>query len=186
MRRLVAGFSVALLLTGCASFGPSTPPPLRTLDYLHDDLGSLLIAYDLPRGIGPVDGPQALSFDVGGPTPKHIKAVLAQADADEVTGNLPPPATGRAYYLYDFAPADQAAIRAVQQAARAGNVAAPDVKMTLAPRLCRSEATVDLKQVTVSVLVALPGGRPLAPLIDHQLLADQMAQSGGPNLPACS
>jgi len=182
MRQLIAGFSVALLLAGCASFGPSTPPPLRTLDYLHDDLGSLLIAYDLPRGIGPVDGPQTVSFDIAGPTPRHVKAALAQADADEVAGNLPPPASGRAYYLYDFGPPDQTAIRAAQQAARAGNLQNTDLKLTLAPRLCRSEATVDLKQVTVSVLVALPGGRALAPLIDHQLLD----QSSAASLPACS
>ena len=187
MRQLIAGICVALTLAGCASLGLNAPPPpaARTLDDLSDDLGSLLIAYDLPRGIAPAEAaPQDLALDVAGATPSHVKVTLVQADVDDIPPTLPPPATGRAYYFFAIAKKDQPTLHGAQQAARSGNVASADVTVTLTPRLCRSE-TIDPKQVTVSVQVVLPGSTPIAPLIDHRALADILAPAGAASLPPC-
>lgn len=180
---------LALGLAACASFGPSldTARP-RTLDYMRDDLASLLVAFDLPRGLAPVPNASTLSLDVviAGQGERHIKALLTEADADDVAGSLVPPGTGRAYYLFGFTEADKAAIREAQAWARSlpGGLAGNSLSITLAPRLCAG-AGVDPSSSTISVLVALPGQSGLAPLIDRQRLADTTAAAGGGPLPAC-
>ncbi|MHB1104130.1 MAG: hypothetical protein ACYC0C_15425 [Devosia sp.] len=129
-----------------------------------------------------------LSFDVTTPAngERHLKAVLAEAEADEIAGSLPPPAAGRTYYLFGFSEADQAALREAQAWARTlpqtgGNTLA----VNLAPGFCRAEA-VDPAQVRVSVLVALPGASSLAPLINGESLANLLVQAGNPELPVCA
>jgi hypothetical protein len=189
MRRAIAGLCVMLLLAGCSTLGVDTADGPRRLDYLRDDLASLLIAFDVPRGIGPVRGGSTLSLDVvvAGQGERHIKAVLAEADADQIEGTLPPPGTGRAYYLFGFADQDQAAIRDAQAWARSlpGGLTGNSLTIALAPRLCTSGG-IDPATVDISVLVALPGVPRLAPLIDHARLAELLAQSGGGGLPACA
>jgi hypothetical protein len=187
--RIIAGLLLAALLAACSTLNMTTANSLRSLDYMRDDIASLLIAFDVPRGIGPVRGASTLSFDVvvAGQGERHIKAVLEQADADEVEGSLPPPGTGRAYYLFGFADKDKAAIREAQAWARTlpGGLTGNSVGIALSPRLCTSGG-VDPSSARVSVLIALPGQGGLAPLIDRARLSDLLAQSGGGALPPCA
>jgi hypothetical protein len=184
MRHPIA-ICLALFLAGCSTLSVDTAARPGALDPLRDDISSLLIAFDLPRGIGPIEGASTMSVDVAVPggEPRHIKAALVPADADAIAGHLPPPGTGRAYYLFGFADKDKAAIRDAQLAARVAKAAGTAVTLLLAPRFCKS-GDVDPKLLTISVLTALPGDTALAPLIDRQLLADTLAAAGG-DLPAC-
>jgi hypothetical protein len=189
MRRVIAGLCIALLLAACSTLNLDTANRLRSLDYMHDDIASLLIAFDVPRGIGPVLGASTLSFDVviAGQGERHVKAVLAEADADDVAGRLPPPGAGRAYYLFGFADRDKAAIRDAQAWVRSlpGGLSGNSVGIALAPRLC-TNGGVEPANLTISVLLALPGEPALAPLVDRARLSDIVAQSGGTALPPCA
>ena len=73
MSRLIA-IVLTLLLAACSTAGINTNNPSRSLDPVNDDVASLLIAFDLPRGLGPnnVAG-QLFTFDVaqGGPAEKR-------------------------------------------------------------------------------------------------------------------
>src|SRR5690348_17585230 len=100
--RLLLAAALSLVLSACSTMGLNSPSASGSLDPLHDDVGSLLIAFDLPRGLGPNNkAGQLFTFDVaqGGPT-EHLRLQLVPADADLASGHLPPPADGRAYYLY--------------------------------------------------------------------------------------
>lgn len=181
MASRILAIAAVLMLAACSSFGPSTPPALRALDPLHDDLGKLFIAFDLPRGLGPVVGGSSVTLDAVGAKP--VRAALVAADADEVAGNLPPPANGHAYYLFSIAPADQPALQAAVVAALSANPsAAGTASLAVTPALCTSGG-IDPAKAVISVLAALPGGAHLGPLIDHRALGDLL----GPTvtLPAC-
>lgn len=179
---------LALLLAACSTLNLDTANRLRSLDYLRDDIASLLIAFDLPRGIGPVPGASTLSFDavIAGQGERHVDAILIEADADEIGGDLPAPGKGRAYYLFGFADKDKTAIRDAQAWARTlpGGLTGNSVSIKLSPRLCTS-GDIDVASATLSVLVAIPGQPDLAPLIDHQRVSEVIAQSGGGALPPC-
>jgi hypothetical protein len=175
----IFGIVLILVIAGCSSFGPQTTSAPRALDPLHDDIGNVLIAFDLPRGIGAV--PDASTLTLAVPGAKPIRATLTEADIDDVAGNLPPPANGRAYYLLQLSATDRAVVRAVQAAARSANVSPASIAFAIVPKLCVS-ADADTKPVTISVLLALPGGARLAPLIDHQPLA----ALAGAGLPTCA
>ncbi|HWA19313.1 MAG TPA: hypothetical protein VG757_09975 [Devosia sp.] len=178
MYRLLAGLAL-LGLAACSSLNLQTASRLRALDYINDDIASLVLAFDLPRGLQPEEGGSVLSFDVATATggEKHLNAVLVRADADEIAGTLPPPATNRVYFLFGFSDKDKTALREMQSWARALPAdSSGAVKVALAPRFC-SIAPVDLAKANVSVLIALPGESSLAPLIDNQKLADALAGS---------
>ena len=66
--RLMSAVLTALVLTACSTVGPGPGPGGGTLDPLRDDIGALLIAFDLPRGLGPAKG-SLFTYDVanGGP-----------------------------------------------------------------------------------------------------------------------
>lgn len=172
--------AAALLLSACSSFGPDTPAARRVLDPLRDDLSGVVIAFDLPRGIGAAPGVSALTFTAPGVPP--LKTVLIDADGDEIAASLPPPANGHAYYFFGLSAADQSALRAAQSAARAANADPAQIGVTITPKLCRS-GDIDPAAITISVLAALPAGGHLAPLVDHRRLTDLV----GPDpLPACT
>lgn len=171
MHRVLAA-GLWLLLAACSTLGgrDTAPSSQRGLDALNDDLASAVIVFDLPRGVGLVEGATRLSFDVASPVlDKHLSAVLAPADADEVAGVLPPPGSGRAYYFVGLSDADGAAFGAAQAAARGASVSAGAARLSVAPRFCVS-GPVDPTLVTVSVYAALPERGRLAPLLDRQLL----------------
>jgi hypothetical protein len=176
MRHLFA--AVALLgLAACSSLNLETAKRLRTLDYLNDDVASLVLAFDLPRGLEPEAGGSVLSFDVttASAGEKHLKAALVRADADDIAGTLPPPAASRVYFLFGFSDKDKATLREMQAWARAlPPGSGGGIKIALAPRFC-TIAPVDPTRANVSVLIALPGETSLAPLINNQKLADALA-----------
>ncbi|MDC9823156.1 hypothetical protein PRN20_05375 [Devosia sp. ZB163] len=184
MIRLVAAILVVTALVGCSSIPIGTAGKLRTLDYLNDDVASLLLAFDLPPELEPAQGASTLSFDITTPASgaKHIEAKLVAADADELAGTLPPPSGERNYYLFGFSDADKQAIREAQAWARGlppGNNA---FSISLSPRLCRT-AEINPAKTTVSALVALPGATGLSPLLSNQPLN---AVLQGAEIPACA
>ena len=139
MRRLIA-IALTLCLAACSTVGINTVNNGRALDPVNDDVASLLIAFDLPRGLGPNNAAgQLFTFDVaqGGPQ-EHLRSNLVPADADQVAGNLPPPADGRAYYLFTIDTQAQPAIRAAQAAAQARGITAASIQIGVVPQLCGS------------------------------------------------
>jgi hypothetical protein len=175
---------VALLVAGCSSLNLDTVNRLRTLDYLHDDIASLVLAFDLPRGVEPRADGSVLTFDVttASAGERHLKAVLQRADVDEVAGMLPAPARERVYFLFGFSDKDKAALRSSQEWARAlPSGSGGSIKVSLSPAFC-AIAPVDPLTTNISVLIALPGETSLAPLISNQKLGE--ALKGAP-LEAC-
>lgn len=174
-------------LAACSSIPLGTAAKLRGLDYLNDDVASLLLAFDLPPSLEPVQGASTISFDITTPASgeRHIKATLVAADAGDLAGTLPPPSGERNYYLFGFSDPDKQAIREAQAWARtlpAGNNA---LSISLAPRLCRTEP-VDPAKTTVSALIALPGAPGLAPLLSNQPLSTVLASAPIKDVPPCA
>jgi hypothetical protein len=187
MRRFIA-ISLTLLLAACSTLGVSnTAVDGPALDPVHDDVGSLLIAFDLPRGLGPAPSGQLFTYDVanGGPS-EHLRLTLAQADGDaEMLRALPPPATGRAYYLFAIAQQDRPALAAAQAAAAARGLAASGVKLGIVPHLCTS-GVIDPNVLTVSVFATIPGKTRVMPFLDNEPLAQLLLQPGSTQMPPCA
>lgn len=185
-RRLCAVVLV-MLLAACSSIPIGTGSKLRSLDYLSDDVASLLLAFDLPPSLEPAPEGSTLSFAIKSPAngEKLVTAKLVIADADDLAGTLPPPSGDRNYYLFGFSDADKAAIREAQAWARAlpqGNNA---LSVSLNPRLCRTEP-IDPARTTVSALIALPGAAGLSPLISNMPLSTVLAQAPIKDVPPCA
>lgn len=185
MRRLIAGLIIAVSLAGCASFGLNDPAPSRGLDLLNDNLGLERVVFDLPRGLGAPDGASSLVLDLAGPPRQQVKVKLVEADADDVAASLPPPATGRADYVFEVSATDRSRLEAAQQAARSLHVAADSLALSVVPGLCAS-GPIDPQHAVVSVLLVPPTGRGTLSPISRQRLADLLAASGLGALPACS
>lgn len=178
------------LIAGCSSLSVPTVVKLRALDYLNDDISSLVLAFDVPETLEPMPEASHFAFAVSipGQGERKVDAVLAPGDASEVAGTLPPPGNERTYYLFRFADADKAKLRAAQAWARgiAETGAKPNKPViSITPRFCRSD-TIDVAATRVSVLIALPGSSALEPLIEGQSLAALLASTGGGELPACA
>lgn len=186
MRILIAAI-LTLLLAACSTLGVNGPSANGALDPLHDDVASLLIAFDLPRGLGPnnVAG-QLFTFDVanGGPG-EHLRAMLVPADVDEVSSRLPAPAEGRQYYLYQLSEQSKGQIRAAQAAAAARGIAASSIQLGIVPHLC-SAGPVDQNVLTVSIFATLPGRTGLLPFMNQVSLAAVLQQPGSTQLAVCS
>lgn len=186
MRQIVA-IALTMLLAACSTMG--VPNPLgggRTLDPVHDDIGGLLIAFDLPRGLGALPSGQLFTYDVanGGPS-EHLRLTLVPADADQGARALPPPADGRSYYLFHIADQDRLAIQSAQAAAQSRGVTSAGVKLGIVPHLCTS-GTIDPNALTVSVFATLPGQTGLMPFLNNELLAQLMTQPGSTQMPPCA
>ena len=184
--RCIAALAV-LALAACTSIPIGTAGKLRGLDYLNDDVASLLLAFDLPPALEPSPEASTLSFDITTPSSgeRHIKATLVAADAADLAGTLPPPTGERNYYLFGFSAPDKAAIRGAQAWAKTlppGNNA---LSISLSPKLCRTE-TIDPTKTTVSALVALPGATGLAPLLSNQPLSTILASAPIKDVPPCA
>lgn len=183
MLRTMIALGLAALLAGCSTGGLDPSP--RNLDPLRDDVASALIAFDLPRGLGPAKG-SLFTFDIanGGPA-EHLRLQLAAADTDAIPGTLPPPGVGRAYYLFALSEPDRAAIRAAQAAANARGVASSNVVIGVVPHLCTSGG-IDPQLVTVSIVAALPGRSGLLPFLSNEPLAQLLQQPGSTQMPPCA
>lgn len=176
-----------ILLAGCASFNLGTATQVRSLDYLADDIGSVVLAFDVPVTLEPVPDASLFRFDIVAPGSgeRHLAAVLVRGDGSMAAGSLPPPKEGRTYYLFAFSEADKLALREAQSWARSlpGDVRP---RVALEPRFCTTAPAADPAETRVSVLVALPGSGSMAPLIDDARVADLLAGTGSSRLPACA
>lgn len=178
---------LVMLLAACSSIPIGAGEKLRGLDYLNDDVASLLLAFDLPPSLEPAPEGSTLSFDIRTPASgeRHVRAKLVIADADELAGTLPPPLGERNYYLFGFSEPDKAAIREAQAWARTLPAGAGSLSISLDPRLCRTEP-IDLGRTTVSALIALPGATRLSPLIGNMPLSAVLSQAPIKEVPACA
>ena len=186
MRRLIA-IALTLCLAACSTVGINTVNNGRALDPVHDDVASLLIAFDLPRGLGPNNATgQLFTFDVaqGGPQ-EHLRSTLIPADADQVAGNLPPPQEGRAYYLYSIDPQAQPAIRSAQAAAQARGISAASIQIGVVPHLCGAPG-IDRTMLDVSIYAVLPGQTRPLPFMSHVPLTTVLQQPGSQQLAICN
>jgi hypothetical protein len=181
--RFVSAFCI-MVLAACSTVGPGPGPASGTLDPLRDDIGALLIAFDLPRGLGPAKG-SLFTFDVanGGPI-EHLRLTPLQADVDGLPSNLPPPGVDRAYYLFAFSETDRLAIRNAQLSAQARGATSQNVTIAMVPKLCTA-GTVDPNLVTVSVYAVLPGRSPM-PFLNHALLSVLLQQPGSTQMGPCA
>ena len=181
--RLISALVTAVVLAACSTAGPGPGPASGSLDPLRDDVGQLLIAFDLPRGLGPAKG-SLFTFDVanGGPT-EHLRLTPLQADVDGIPTNLPPPGVDRAYYLFAFSETDKLAIRNAQLTAQARGATSQNVTVGFVPKLCTA-GQVDPNLVTVSVYAVLPGRSPL-PFLNRIVLAQLLQQPGSTQMGPC-
>lgn len=182
--RLISAAFVALVLAACATVGNGPGAGDSTLDPLRDDIGAFLIAFDLPRGLGPASG-SLFTFDVanGGPA-EHLRLTPLQADVDGLPANLPPPGVDRAYYLFAFSETDKLAIRNAQLTAQARGATAQNVTLGMIPKLCTA-GPVDPNLATVSVYAVLPGRSPL-PFLNRTPLAQLLQQPGSSQMGPCT
>ena len=183
LSRLIIAAWTALVLTACSTVGIGPGPGGNSLDPLRDDIASMIIAFDLPRGLAPAKG-SLFTFDAanGGPN-EHLRLTPLQADLDQYPANLPPPGIDRAYYLFAFTETDKLAIRSGQLSAQNRGATAKNVTLGMIPKLCTS-GTVDPNLVTVSVFAVLPGRAPL-PFINRQLLSQLLQQPGSTQMGPC-
>jgi hypothetical protein len=182
--RLISALVAALVLAACSTAGPGPGPASGNLDPLRDDVGQLLIAFDLPRGLGPAKG-SLFTFDVanGGPA-EHLRLTPLQADVDGIPADLPPPGVDRAYYLFAFSETDKLAIRNAQLTAQARGATSQNVTIGMVPKLCTA-GQVDPNLVTVSVYAVLPGRSPL-PFLNRIVLAQLLQQPGSTQMGPCT
>lgn len=183
---------VALLglvsLAACSSLNLGTADRLRSLDYLNDDIASLVLAFDAPATLEPIPDASLFRFDIVAPGrgERHLAAVLTRGDATAAAGTLPPPAAGRSYYLFAFSEADKQALREAQAWARGLAGDPPQPRVALEPRFCSTVRDADPRETRVSVLVALPGSGAMEPLVDAARVADLLAGTGSSSLPPCA
>jgi hypothetical protein len=185
--RIIAAAAILAALTACSSIPIGTASKLRGLDYLNDDVASLLLAFDLPPSLEPAQGASTISFDITTPASgeRHIKATLVPADAEDLAGTLPPPTGERNYYLFGFSDPDKQAIREAQAWAKTLPTGNNALSISLSPKLCRTEP-IDPTKTTVSALVALPGTPGLAPLLSNQPLSTVLASAPIKDVPPCA
>ncbi len=181
------GLAALLAVAGCASLSLHTTSPLRPLDYLRDDIASLLLVLDLPASLEPLEHGAILDLDFVIPASgeRHVRAVLLAADASDLAGALPPPAEARSYYFLGFSAADKAAVQEALVWARALPQDNNAMALSLSPGLCRT-GEVDTARARISVLVALPGETGLAPLVADLTVDDMLAAASMGSLPTCN
>ena len=185
MRHVIAAFAVTALLAGCtaSSVNTTTAAKVSAIDYANDDVGSMLIAFDVPLTLEPVPNGSTMVFNLGERT---FTAILARADLDEVAGTLPPPDADRTYYLFGFSEADKTRIKSMQHDAQVLSTATTSLTVGLSPSFCRT-GEIDPAKTKFSVLLALPGtGGKMESLIKNSTLKDALAAAPVKELPLCA
>lgn len=183
LSRLIPAALLALALAACSTVGMGPGPGSTSLDPLRDDIASTIIAFDLPRGLGPAKG-SLFTYDVAnGGAAEHLRLTPLQGDVDMLPAGLPPPGIDRAYYLFAFSQTDRLAIRNAQLSAQSRGATAQQVTIGMIPKLCTA-GPVDANTATVSVLAVLPGRAPL-PFLNRQLLAVLLQQPGSNQMGPC-
>lgn len=191
MSRRITHIAAAVIglaaLAACSSIPIGTASKLRGLDYLNDDVASLLLAFDLPPSLEPIQGASTISFDITTPASgeRRITATLVAADAGDLAGTLPPPSGERNYYLFGFSDPDKQAIREAQAWARTLPTGNNALSISLSPKLCRTEP-IEPGKTMVSALIALPGTPGLAPLLSSQSISSVLASAPIKDVPPCA
>lgn len=191
MSRRITHIAAAVIglaaLAACSSIPIGTASKLRGLDYLNDDVASLLLAFDLPPSLEPIQGASTISFDITTPASgeRRITATLVAADAGDLAGTLPPPSGERNYYLFGFSDPDKQAIREAQAWARTLPTGHNALSISLSPKLCRTEP-IEPGKTMVSALIALPGTPGLAPLLSNQPISSVLASAPIKDVPPCA
>lgn len=183
MRHLIAALAVTAALAGCtaSSLNTTTAAKIGAIDYANDDVGSMLIAFDVPLTLEPVPNGSTMVFTLG---TQKFTAVLARADLDDVGATLPPPKTDRTYYLFGFSAADKSRIVTLQNDAKVSGDST-SLTVALSPDFCRTE-DIDYGKTRFSVLLALPGsGGKLEPLISNSTVEAALAAAPVKELPLC-
>ena len=180
--RLILAFLVTFALAACSTMG-NGPDRNRPLNALLDDVASIVIAFDLPRGLGPAPG-SLFTFDVanGGPE-EHLRLTPLQAHVSDLPAGLPPPRADRAYYFYAFSATDVQAIRDAQISAQLRDASAENITLGFIPKLCTA-GPVDPNVVTVSVYAVLPARAPM-PFLNRIVLAQLLQQPGSTQMGPC-
>lgn len=188
--RALIGVLFLLPLTGCSSLSLGTALQLQAIDYLNDDIASLVFALDLPQTVKPVPDASYFRFDMttAGFGERRIKAILQQADTDEISGELPTIGNGRNFYLFKFSEEDRAKLREAQAFARDltskhDNVGG-ELSIGIVPTLCKT-AELKLESTRFSVQITLPGKTKLQPLINNQKLSELLETNIGQSLEMC-
>ena len=181
---VLLGLGGMLLLAGCDTLGlgaaPTAPAPPagRAIDYLNDDLSSLVFVIDLPSNLQPtVAGTLVTIAASASKGEHHVNARPALADGDSAEGGLPAPETGRTYYFLGFSEKDKAEIGSLQKWARGLPAEdAPVFALSVTPKLCASSPT-DPSTAEIAVLAVLPGGAPLSPIIAREPISAALGAS---------
>jgi|GEM_PF-1377974 len=189
VRTILAAAALAALF-GCDTFGvdfgaPNTPslPAGRAIDYRNDDLTGLVFAIDLPAGLRPLPGSTTATIDASAAKgDKHFKGTLVLADGAATDSLLPPPASGRTYVMFGFAPKDKGALRDLQKWIKA-QTDQPVVALDVQPKVCAT-TQVDAGTTTYAVLAALPSTA-LLPIVAGAPIGRLMLSTGG-TLPTCA
>lgn len=178
--RLIAVLCGVFILAACATVGEPEEQPINPL---LDDIATLVITFDLPRGLGPtMDSLFAIDIVTGGPL-QQLALRPVPADVDALPVGLPPPGDNRAYYFFVFTPEDMQRIRDAQISAQLNNATEESMTLRFFPRLCTA-GVID-GRMTVSVLAVLPG-RNGRYFIKNVKLAELLKQTGGSmEIPAC-
>lgn len=187
---VLLGLALAAGLSACMSLNLGTAMQMRSLDYLNDDISSLVIAVELPEEIQAKPEGSVLNIDVTSANlgERQVVAQLRRADADQVAASLPSPSPGRSYYVFavpDDGRAEirslQAEIRELKQAGEQGDQGT--IALSVSPAFCAA-APFDPNRESYSVYVALPGGNAMQPLITGQRLSEAL-QAPGAVITAC-
>jgi hypothetical protein len=165
MKRLTLVLCLPVLLGGCM-FGGAGQGPRMDLGAI--DFATAVFAVDHPVSVEPtIVGPRVI-YDT-------LDATLVRGDAEAVMGALPPPAEGRSYAVYAFAPEDQPKVRAV---ATGGTATA----ISIQPNLCLT-SVAQKDRDTVTVVAVLPG-RGTIVIVPPETLTELETRTGVP-LTAC-
>ena len=190
MRHLIVAFCSLLLLAGCSAMGTGNFGPSgggnRTLDAANDDIGSIVVAFDLPRGLGPVPTTQLFTFDAanGGPS-EHLRLTMVQANDADLGSQLPPLADGHAYYFFALNDNDKGRLAAAQASSRARGLTAQSIQLGIVPKLCTS-GQIDPNALQVTVLGGIPSQTRMTPFLDHMPLTQVNQLPGSTQMPACA
>ena len=172
------------LLAGCDTFGTSpapvasAPPVGRAIDYLNDDLASLVFVVDLPANLQPTPAGTLVTIAASASKGEHhVNARPALVDGDGAAASLTAPEPGRTYYFLGFSDKDKTDIANLQKWARGLPLTdAPVFALSVVPKLCAASPT-DPTTAQIAVLAVLPGGVVLAPVIAREPLSAALGAS---------
>lgn len=187
--------SFCLGLTACSTLNVDTALQLQKVDFVGDDIASMVIAVDVPVVLVPL--PEQSHFVVSatardGQT-TQVEAILARAISADLFDTLPPPAQDRGYFIFEIAETSKAELRALQATIRQENInsstssdgVAGIITTEVDMRFCKT-AEIDPARTVFSVLIALPGSTTLDPIVSDMSLQDLMQQLGQSTILSCA